>query len=76
MSKGTQNSSSENALNIHARNNIRTVFSVWSVPRCYKQGTKSVDSEICTEICENMTCAGGREIATFGAVTRKRLVRH
>jgi hypothetical protein len=29
-----------NARNIHARNNRSTVFSMWSVPRCYNQGTK------------------------------------
>jgi hypothetical protein len=27
-------------------NNGRDVFSTWSVPRCYKQGTKSVDSSV------------------------------
>jgi hypothetical protein len=27
-------------------NNGRTVFSMWSVPRCYKQGTRSVDSSV------------------------------
>jgi hypothetical protein len=25
---------------IHERNNRRAVFSVWSVPRCYKQGSE------------------------------------
>jgi hypothetical protein len=25
------------------------LFSTWSVPRCYKQGTRSVESEFCSE---------------------------
>jgi hypothetical protein len=29
---------------IAERNNRRTVFSMWSVPRCYKQGIMSVQS--------------------------------
>jgi hypothetical protein len=27
-------------------NNGRAVFSMWSMPRCYKQGTRSVDSSV------------------------------
>jgi hypothetical protein len=29
--------------------------SMWSVLRCYKQGTKSGDSEFCIEVCEERT---------------------
>jgi hypothetical protein len=52
-------------------NNGRAVFSTWSVPRCYKQGMKSVESEFCTGVFEERTWAGGRGIATVGAVTGK-----
>jgi hypothetical protein len=31
-----------NARNIHARNNRRTVFSMWSVPRCYNREVLSL----------------------------------
>jgi hypothetical protein len=37
------------------RNNRRAVFSMWSVLRCYRQGTKSADSKICMGVCEEMT---------------------
>jgi hypothetical protein len=30
----------------------RTVFSTWFVPRCYKEGTKAVDSQFCTGLRE------------------------
>jgi hypothetical protein len=28
---------------------------MWSVLKCYKEGTKSVDSEFCMEVCEERT---------------------
>jgi hypothetical protein len=53
---------------------------MWSMPRCYKQGTSSelsqfsVESQFCTGVCEERTFAEGRGIANVVAVTRKRLV--
>jgi hypothetical protein len=46
----------ENAHNIHARNNRRTVFSVWFVPRCYDREVWSlVESQFSMRICEERT---------------------
>jgi hypothetical protein len=36
-------------------NNGRAVFSMWSVLRCYKQGTRSVDGQFCMGVCEEGT---------------------
>jgi hypothetical protein len=36
-------------------NNGRAVFSTWSVPRSYKQGTRLELSELCTGACEEIT---------------------
>jgi hypothetical protein len=33
----------------------RAMFSTWFVPRCYKQGTKSADSQFSTGLCEERT---------------------
>jgi hypothetical protein len=41
--------------NRHERNYRRDVFSVWSVPRCYKQGTRLEASQFCTGVCEERT---------------------
>jgi hypothetical protein len=52
------------------------VFSMWSVPRCYRQGAKSVESQFCTGGCEERTWA--REAVEFPileAVARERLVK-
>jgi hypothetical protein len=54
--------------------NRRTVFSMWSLPRCYEQGTRLELSQFPTGVCEERTSAGDRGIAIVGAVTRKRLV--
>jgi hypothetical protein len=51
-------------------NNGRPVFSTWSVPRCYKQGIKSVDSMW----REDMRAWSWR-ISTVKAVDRKRLTK-
>jgi hypothetical protein len=34
-------------------NNRRAAFSMWSMLRCYKQGTRSFDIQFCTEVCED-----------------------
>jgi hypothetical protein len=34
-----------------------TVFSMWSVPRCYKQGTKLIERQFCTGGCEDRSWA-------------------
>jgi hypothetical protein len=60
-------------LQLH-QNNGRAVFPRWSVPTCYKQGTKLVNNQFCTGVCEERTWAGGRRMTIVGAVTRKRLV--
>jgi hypothetical protein len=54
-------------------NNERTVFSMWSVPRCYKEGTKSVDSSVQESVKRGLE-TGGRGIVIVGAVSRKRLL--
>jgi hypothetical protein len=47
---------------------------MWSVPRCYKKGTRLELSQFSTAVCEERTWAGGRGRANVGDVTRKRLV--
>jgi hypothetical protein len=54
--------------------NGRPVFSMWSMPRCYKQETKSFDSQFCAGVCEERTSARDREIYIVVAVTRKCVV--
>jgi hypothetical protein len=39
----------------HERNNRIAVFSVWSMPRCYKQWTRLELSQFCAEVCEERT---------------------
>jgi hypothetical protein len=34
---------------------IEELFSLWSVPRCYKQGTRSEVSQFCMGVCEERT---------------------
>jgi hypothetical protein len=53
---------------------IEELFYVWSVLRCYEQGTRLELSQFCTAVCEERTWAGGRGIAIGAACTRKRLV--
>jgi hypothetical protein len=53
---------------------LDAVFSMLSMPICYKQGTKLVESNFCTRVCEDRAWAGGRGIATVRTVTRRRLV--
>jgi hypothetical protein len=62
--------------NRHEGNNRRAVFSMWPVPRCYKQGTRLELRQYCEGVGEERTWAGGRGLAIVGAVTRKRLVEH
>jgi hypothetical protein len=49
------------------------LFSMWSVPRRYRQGIRSVDTSV-WETVKKLLDTGGRRIAIVGAVTRKRLV--
>jgi hypothetical protein len=58
------------------RNCWKQGVSVWSVLRCYVQGTRLELSQLSRVVCEEMTWAGGRGIAIVGAITRKRLVTH
>jgi hypothetical protein len=53
---------------------IEELFSVWSLPRFYEQGTRLELSQFCTGVCEERTLAGDRGIAIVGAITRKRIV--
>jgi hypothetical protein len=56
-------------------NNGRTVFSMWIVPRCYKERTKLVDSQFCTGVSEERTSAHeAEESPLLEAVARERLV--
>jgi hypothetical protein len=55
-------------------NNIRAVFTIWSVPIFYKQGKGLENSQFWTGVCEERTCAGRRGITIVGDVTRKHLV--
>jgi hypothetical protein len=41
--------------NRHESNNRRTVFSMWSVPRCHKLGRMLELSLFCTGVCEERT---------------------
>jgi hypothetical protein len=50
------------------------MFSMWFVPRCYKQGTMLELNQFCMGVWEERASAGGREIDTGGAVNKKRLV--
>jgi hypothetical protein len=52
----------------------KSVFSTWSVQRCYISKGKSQFSQFCMVVCEEATLAVGKGIDTVGAVTRKRLV--
>jgi hypothetical protein len=57
-------------------NNRKAVFSMWSVPRCCKQGTKSVDREFCTEGCEERAWVReAEEYPLLEAGARERLIR-
>jgi hypothetical protein len=52
--------------------NGKAAFSTWSVPRCYKRRTRSIDS--LRESLKRGPEPGGGGIAIVGAVIRKRLV--
>jgi hypothetical protein len=55
---------------------METGVSTWSVPKCYKQGKKSVESELCTGGCEDRTWAcEAEEYPLLEAVTRERLMK-
>jgi hypothetical protein len=59
-------------------NNWNGVFSMWSVLRCYKQGTKLVESsaEFCMGGCEDKTWTReAKKSALLEAVARERLVK-
>jgi hypothetical protein len=60
--------------NRHEGRNRKAVFSMWSMPRCYKQGKRLELSQFCRGVGEERAWAGGRGIAIVGDVTRKRLV--
>jgi hypothetical protein len=52
------------------------VFPTWSVPRCYKQGTKLRLSQFCTGDCkERINARKAEESPLLVAVVRERLVR-
>jgi hypothetical protein len=59
--------------NRHEPNSGRPVFSMWSVPRCYKQGIR-LELSSAQECVKKVLEPGGRGIATFRAIVRKRLV--
>jgi hypothetical protein len=52
---------------------MEEVFSMWSMLRCYKQGTSLELNQLCTEPVKRGLETGGRGISIVGAVTRKRL---
>jgi hypothetical protein len=54
-----------NAWNIQTRNNRRTVFSIWSVPKGYEQGTKLV-------LIYLIPCGGGIEYLHRSPASRRR----
>jgi hypothetical protein len=59
----------------HQRNNRRAVFSMWSVPRRYKQATRL--DQVVSPVWESLKKElepGGRGMTIVVAVTRKRLV--
>jgi hypothetical protein len=48
---------------------------MWSVPRCYKQGTSLELSQFCTGVCKDRTSAREAEQSSLlEAAARKRLV--
>jgi hypothetical protein len=60
----------------HERSNKRGVFSMWSLPRYYKQGTRLELSQFCTGVCEERTWARqAEESPLLEAVARERLVK-
>jgi hypothetical protein len=62
--------------NRHERNNRRAVLSMWSVPRCYKQGDGSELSHFCTGVCEEKTWSREtEEFALLETVARERLMK-
>lgn len=65
--------------NATVRGNDRIVmFSMWSLPRCYKQGKKSVDSsvEFGTRVWEDRTSAReAKESRLLEAVVREEVVK-
>jgi hypothetical protein len=49
---------------------------MWSMLRCYKQGTRSVDSQFCTGVCKKRTSVSeAEEYPLLEAVARERLVK-
>jgi hypothetical protein len=57
-------------------NNRRAVFSMWSVPRCYKHGSRLVYSQFCTGVCEERTWGReAEESPLLEAIARKRPVK-
>jgi hypothetical protein len=55
-------------------NNWRAMFLCGPCQDVIGKGKKSVDSQFCMGACDERTWAGGRGIATVGAVARKHLV--
>jgi hypothetical protein len=53
----------------------RAVFSMWSVPRCYKQWTRLELSEFCTGVCEENLSGEAEKSPLLEAVARERLVK-
>jgi hypothetical protein len=51
----------------------KTAISTWCTPRCYKQGTRSVDSSLWESVKRGLE-PGGTGIAIVGCVTRTFLV--
>jgi hypothetical protein len=57
-------------------NNENGCVSTWSVPRCYKQGSKLIEREFCTGGCEERTSGReAKESQLLEAVARERLVK-
>jgi hypothetical protein len=52
---------------------MEELFSSWSVPRCYKQGIRSVDGSVGESVKRGLD-PKARGIAIVEDVTRKRLV--
>jgi hypothetical protein len=56
--------------------NNRKDVSTWSLPRCYKQGTKSVVRELCAGDCEDRIRArAAEESLLLEAVAREMVVK-
>jgi hypothetical protein len=56
--------------------NRKTVFYMWSMPRCYRQGTRLVVTEFCMGGCEERTGAReAEESSLLEAVVRERMVK-